>query len=319
MRAPFAVLLLLVSAGGFAGSQTKGKGKIDPNYVIQPGAKGEDVMSVQILLDRAHFSPGEIDAAFGENLTKAVQAFQMARKLPVTGKVDQATWDIMQADTAPGVVNYTITPKDVRGPFFPKAGSLEESAKLKSLGYTSALEALAERYHSSPEVLEALNPGVSFDKAGMRIRVPNIHTQAPAKAASVVVDCTAHTVAAYDASGAILAFYPASTGTAQAGLEPGELTVVQVKENPAFQYNPDVFWETDRRKAKAKLPPGPNNPVGLVWIQLSREQYGIHGTADPSTVGAAQERGSIRLTNWDALELSRLVKKGTPAIVKRRS
>jgi lipoprotein-anchoring transpeptidase ErfK/SrfK len=191
-----------------------------------------------------------------------------------------------------------------------------QQAKLPSMGYSSPLEELAERFHASPELLQALNPGADFTKVGESLTVPNSITLPPGKAASVEVSKSESSVRAYDADGKLLAFYVATIGSTHDPLPIGSWKINGVKRNPLFHYNALLFWDAHSPGEKAEIQPGPNNPVGLVWIDLSKEHYGIHGTPEPSLVGHASSHGCIRLTNWDALELASMVKPGTPAILK---
>ena len=296
---------------------------IDPSAVNNPtqepvamGAKGAAVLRAQILLARAHFSCGEIDGIFGSNFQKAVNAYQDTRKLPVSGAVDAATWAAINGDTAPPLIEYTVSDEDLKGPFLPIPKDIEAQAKLPSLGYTSPLEALGERFHSSPGVIEALNAGVNFQQSGTKLNVPNVMVMPPAQAAHVVVSKSESAVRAYDASGNLLAFYVATIGSEHDPLPIGEWKINGVARDPKFHYNPELFWDAKPKSAKATLPSGPNNPVGLVWIDLSKDHYGIHGTPEPGKVGHAESHGCIRLTNWDALELASMVKPGTPATLK---
>ncbi len=280
---------------------------------LKIGDKGPGVLRAQILLDRAHFSCGEIDGQFGSNMQKTVSAFQQNRNLRVTGTVDGATWAALNADTAPVLTKYLIVADDLDGPFVKIPPKLAQQAKLPALGYTSALEELSERVHSAPEILKALNPGFDF-QSEREITVPNALTLPPAgPAAKVVVSKSDSSVRALDENGKLLAFYVATIGSEHDPLPIGDWKIRGVGKNPVFHYNPNLFWDAKASDAKVTIPPGPNNPVGPVWIDLSKEHYGIHGTPEPSLVGHAASHGCIRLTNWDALELASLVKPNTPA------
>ncbi len=283
---------------------------------VGPGSSRSAVLRAQILLARAHFSSGEIDGRYGANLRGAIADFQASRGLPASGVVDRQTWKALNGDAAPALVRAPVAPEDVEGPFLPIPGDMMEKAKLPSLSYSSPLEGIAEKYHSSPALLQTLNPGVAFDRAGVEILAPNVAVPAPEKAASVVVSKSKSAVYALDGAGKILSRYPATTGSDHDPLPIGRWKILGVARNPPFHYNPDLFWDAKGTDAKTVIAPGPNNPVGVVWIDLSREHYGIHGTPEPSKIGKTQSHGCIRLTNWDAEELSKMVAVGTPAILE---
>lgn len=284
---------------------------------IASGAKGSAVVRVQILLSRAHFACGPIDGSFGSNLQKAVAAFQRDRHLQEAGRVDAATWAALNADTAPAVITYTVTDDDEKGPFVTVPKDLMEAAKLPALGYASPLDELSEHFHSAPELLKDLNPQADFSKPGQALTVPNVLVMPPSgPAAQVVITKSESSIRAYDASGKLLAFYVATIGSEHDPLPLGQWQIKGQKKDPKFHYNASLFWDAQNPDDRATLQPGPRNPVGLVWIDLSKEHYGIHGTPDPSLVGHAASHGCIRLTNWDALDLASLVKPGTPALLK---
>jgi lipoprotein-anchoring transpeptidase ErfK/SrfK len=270
----------------------------------------------QILLDRAGFSSGEIDGDFGKNLQNTVAAFQKSRGLNESGLVGPETWQVLDADSAPTVQPYTIAHEDVAGPFYKIPADLMEQAKLPSLGYESPLDGLAEKFHCAPKLLTVWNPGKSFDKEGETIIAPNVSAEPLPKTASIVVDGSGLSVTALDENGKVLAHFPASVGSAHDPLPVGGWKVLGVKRHPIFHYNPQLFWDAEGKQSKAEIAPGPRNPVGVVWIALSKEHYGIHGTPWPSHIGYTQSHGCIRLTNWDVTKLADMVKPGTRAILK---
>jgi lipoprotein-anchoring transpeptidase ErfK/SrfK len=284
--------------------------------LVARGRSGSAVLRAQVLLDRARFSPGEIDGSCGSNVEKAIEGFQKSRGVEPSGVVDPATWKLLNADSEPVLVRYKITDQDVAGPFLPIPEDMMEKSALPALGYSSALEELSENFHSSPKLLTKLNPGKSFDKAGEEIVVPSVRSSAPPKIAKVVVDESDKTVSAFDAGDKLVAQYPATTGSEHDPLPVGNWKINGVSKNPSFHYNPELFWDAEAKDEKATIKPGPNNPVGVVWIDLSKPHYGIHGTPEPSTIGKTQSHGCIRLTNWDAAELAQMVSPGLPAILQ---
>ena len=279
--------------------------------ILSPGDRGSAVVRAQILLSRAHFSCGEIDGHFGNNLGKTLAAFQKERHLAESDKVDSDIWAALNGDSAPALISYTIAAEDVAGPFVQIPKEVPDQAKLPAMNYSSPVEALAEKFHSSQTLLRALNPGVNF-AAGQKIVVPNVLVMPLGRAARLEVRKGESSVRAYDDQGKLMAFYVATAGSTHDPLPLGNWKVNGVARNPKFHYNPKLFWDASDKDAKATLPPGPNNPVGLVWIDLSYEHTGIHGTSEPSRVGHAFSHGCIRLTNWDAVELAGMVRPGTP-------
>jgi lipoprotein-anchoring transpeptidase ErfK/SrfK len=277
------------------------------------GAKGPAALRAQVLLDRAHFSPGEIDGGFGDNSVRAAAAYDAANGIDPSIPVSEATWKALDRDKKPIVVKYTISPEDEAGPFLPIPDDMMEKANLPSMPYSSPLEELAERFHARPELLKRMNPGARFDGAGTPILVPEVDRPPLPKAASIRVSQGDLSVSALDDAGKTIARFPATVGSDHDPLPLGDWKINGVGRNPVFHYNPDLFWDADEKDGKTTIPAGPNNPVGVVWIDLSKPHYGIHGTAEPAAIGRRESHGCIRLTNWDALDLAGIVGPGTPA------
>lgn len=329
-------------------------------------------LAIQVALDRAGFSPGVIDGAPGTNTTRALSAFREAKGLPAGALNDRADADLGEAFTNP-VASYSISADDSAGPFVERIpADMMDKSKLSTLAYASMLELLAERFHSSPKLLQRLNPSAKFEQ-GEVIVVPNVepfiapgvksarqqtsagpstktHTDAaPAMASgapvkgeatratrtdatrggmatkaakpapgdfTVTVTDSTKTLQVQNAAGEIIFHAPVTVGSKNDPLPVGEWKVNGVSPNPTFNYNPDLFWDADPSHAKAKIPAGPNNPVGVVWIDLSKEHYGIHGTPEPSRIGYTESHGCIRLTNWDAIRLAALVRPGTKVVLR---
>ena len=283
---------------------------------VRPGTAEARVVRAQILLDRARFSPGQIDGRYGGDLGVAVKGYQEAHHLNPDGIVGAEMWRSLDADKRPLLTTYTITAADLKGPFVPIPEDVQEQARMKWMGYESSTEELAEKFHVSPQLLADLNPGKDLKKAGEVIVVPAV-VRAPARRAlRVVVSKSKRTVTAYGAGDTMLAQYPATMGGEHDPLPIGHWTITSVQRDPWFYYDPVHFWNASPNEAAAKLPPGPRNPAGVVWMGLSKAHYGIHGTPDPGRIRHGESAGCIRLTNWDAADLSHMVLRGTPAILE---
>lgn len=308
-------------------------------------AKGEEsatpetpALRAQVILDHLGFSPGVIDGKEGQSYAAALRGFQTANDLPNTGKLDAATLARMDRWRDIPATRVVVIPADfAAGPFFPDfPADASEQAKLPALGYRNATEALAERFHTTPQAIVALNSPSTPVGAGKAIRVPNIPdakvgdigddprgwgdrlrrlgvaSQQP-QAAKVVVDKSEGVLKVFGPENKLIAQFPATMGSSKDPLPIGDWKIQGVSRNPDFHYNPKLFWDVSDSKDAQILKPGPNSPVGVVWIDLSKPHYGIHGTSEPHTIGRAESHGCIRLTNWDAARLAQMVKPGTPA------
>lgn len=314
----------------------------DDETILRPENEEEarPVMQRQVVLDRLGFSPGIIDGKRGESFRDAVRGFQRANDLEATGEIDEPTEQALaQWDRIPSTREITLTQSYVDAELTEEIPEdPAERAELDRLGYTSLEEKLAERFHTTPAVLRELNPRGLTLEAGSRITIPNIGkdrivrledrieqegwletlamlgvSNEQPQAERIVVDESEGVLMVYDADDNLVAQFPATMGSEHDPLPLGEWDILGVSYNPRFQYNPELFWDVEDSEESVAMPPGPNSPVGVVWIDLSKEHYGIHGTAEPQTIGRLQSHGCIRLTNWDAARLAQMVRSGITA------
>lgn len=332
MRRTVLSALLLITA-------LSGSGQAQPAPQPERPAVDLTILHVQVILDRIGFSPGVIDGKEGQSLRLALRGFQEARGMPVTGRIDPATLKALHAHRAIRPVKSLALPaSEFAGPFYyPLPKEPVDQAKLPALGYSTLIEKLAERFHTTPATIAALNPPGTKLAPGVVIRFPNAlpssrdyDPKLPAdwratlsslnvdahqpEGKRVVVDKSDGVLRVYDAQDRLVAQFPATMGSEHDPLPIGKWTIKGAAYNPPFHYNPDLFWDASDGDRKAKLPPGPNGPVGVVWLDISKPHYGIHGTPNPEKIGRSESHGCIRLTNWDAARLSLMVKPGTPAI-----
>lgn len=293
---------------------------IPASFPQSPPKAGPATLQLQILLDRSNFSPGVLTGVWDDNARHALTWFRVARGMDSTATVDRATYDQLKSagGNTPLLTQYTLTDADVKGPFVDIPPNVYQKAKLKCLCYQSVREEMDERFHSSPALLHRLNPNVDLKalKAGSQLWVPNVarDTAAPPPytTARIMISKKDFWTHAIDASGKIVAHYPSTLGNSYDPSPTGDFSIASITKMPVFHYQPTLFHEVPDSRPEAHLPKGPNSPVGVVWMALSKEHYGIHGTEDPATIGVTQSHGCVRLTNWDAWTLSGTVQPGVP-------
>lgn len=276
----------------------------------------DSVLRAHVLLERAYFSPGEIDGKIGSNTRRALLAYQRAHGLDASGELDASTWERLRSDQAPILVRHTLTEGDVSGPFAETPETTQEKARADSLPFNSVEEKVGEKFHASPGLLQELNPDLELS-AGAVITVPNIASARELPAATrVVVDKSDSSLLLEDADGKVVAHFPVTTGSKQFPLPIGEWKIQGVASDPVWYYDPELIAGSGEGAEKAEIPPGPNNPVGTTWIDLSKEHYGIHGTPEPSRIGKNASNGCIRMTNWSAAALGKLVRPGMDVLMR---
>lgn len=280
---------------------------------IKGDMSGPSVLKTQVYLDRVRFSVGVLDGRWGRNSAIALWWYQRSRGInaPDPGALDEQTFRSLAAAAGgvPALRQYTVTEEDLKGPFVSVPDDMYDKAKLDCLCYESVQEKLAERFHTTTEFLDQLNAEVKFSEleAGDRIWVPNVReplTQDQPSIARVVVSIRGNTFNAFDAQGNLIFHAPTTLGSKY---DPSPNETVEVKKivhDPHFHYQPKLFHEVPDHEPEANLNPGPNSPVGVVWVALSKPHFGVHGTSDPDSIGYASSHGCVRLTNWDAKEVA---------------
>lgn len=340
------ILLSSAVVAGLAGAAVAQNGAAKPQPQAQqggwkaPGTPGSSIdgtiFHAQVLLDAAGFSPGVIDGKPGISLDDAIRGFQTSRGLPVNGKLDNPTKVALLQDKRPSTRMLRVSEEDLAGPYvFPFPKKAEEQAKLKMMAYKSPIEKIAEKFHTTPHTLAAMNRPDARLVPGAVLRFPNVLPTSRnypglkpehAKLMSdlnvdgnqpqgdrVVVDKSERVLQVWNGE-KLVGQFPVTMGSGKDPLPLGNWKVTTFAYLPPFHYQPDLFWDVDDNTAEQKLPPGPNGPVGVAWLDLTKEHYGLHGTPEPSTIGRAESHGCVRLTNWDVLRVSRMIKAGTKAI-----
>ncbi|MGQ3209825.1 MAG: L,D-transpeptidase family protein [Shinella sp.] len=295
---------------------------VDPNAEFVPGPKfvpatalgklsSAEITALQVFLDREGYSPGVIDGKKGSNVTKAIEAWQNGTGETLDPNNADDILERLRLSGGMAFTTYEITAVDAAGPYVASIpNDYAEKAALPHLSYTSTIEMLAEKFHMDEAYLKDINPGVDFTIPGTIIKVVDTGEKKTGKVAKILADKGRKQVLAYDENGTLIAAYPASIGSADTPSPSGLVTVERIALNPGYTYNPKINFQQGANNKVLTLQPGPNGPVGTVWIALSKPTYGIHGTPEPSKIGKTQSHGCIRLTNWDATELAKMTSAG---------
>lgn len=312
------------------------------DFAFSPDRSGVPISAIfvaQVALDRQGYSPGLIDGKPGRSFQAALAGFQQAQGLQQTGTLDATTRQALsRLQSVPAITTVTIPAAFAKGPFYRGLPhETAEQAHFDYLGYRTMTEALAERFHTTPEVLIALNGPRTTLGVGKSVRVPNIAnvdrqrlgkdergwnrtlqllgvSPDQPRANRIVVDKSDGQLQVFDKQDRLVAQFPVTTGSDHDPLPIGMWAIKGISRNPDYHYNPDLFWDADKSQSAAKLPPGPNGPVGVVWIDLSKPHYGIHGTPEPQNIGRTESHGCVRLTNWDAARLAQMVSPDTQVV-----
>ncbi|HUE78084.1 MAG TPA: L,D-transpeptidase [Sphingomicrobium sp.] len=309
-----------------------------------------EMFHAQVLMSAHGFSPGVIDGKEGESFKLALRSFQESRGLERTGELDNETRRALLQASRPSTVMVRLGATDVQHQYvYPLPKEPEQQAELKFLGYRNMLEKVAERYHTTPDTIVALNGSEKLIGPGQVLRLPNVvptdrdYEGVPGNGGQVmnilnvngsqpqgdyvVVDKSEGVLKVYrgsppgeagsEGSGdgrQLVAAFPVTMGSKQYPLPIGKWKATTYAFLPPFHYQPELLQGADKSKEDMRLPPGPNGPVGVAWLDLTKEHYGIHGTNEPQTIGRAESSGCIRMTNWDVMRLARMMKPGFTAI-----
>ncbi len=282
-----------------------------------PSESGDDVdvLRLQVFLDYNGFSPGEIDGKWGYNTERGLFVYQKMNDMPPTGQLDSKMISRLDAFQDGYLLEYTLKSEDVSD----KVGSIPrtypEQSKLKWLPYESRAEAMAEKFHLSQGLLKKLNPNVDLERvtAGQKLLVLNVLDGIDTKRGDVdVVRISKYNkwIMAYDSAGNLMFYFPCTLGSEKDPLPVGKTYAITTAiKNPPFMYKPENMWD-DELGREYLIPPGPNSPVGNMWIGTTRKSVGIHGTPNPENISKNNSHGCIRLANWDAKLLASRVKAG---------
>lgn len=296
--------------------ESVGENRVSPQPFPGDRAAGaklteQQIVALQVFLDRKGMSPGVIDGKMGSNVSKALTAWQEASGEKIDPADTATIIDRLSRDQGLAFTTYTITAEDAAGPYVASIPvDYSEKARLERLSFTSTAEMLAERFHMDEAYLRELNPGADFTRQGTIIKVVAPGRKQTGAVTRIIADKKRKQVRAYDASGKLLAAYPATIGSSDTPSPTGEYRIERIAPNPGYTYNPKINFRQGSNDRILQLPPGPNGPVGSMWIALSKPTYGIHGTPEPSKIGKTESHGCVRLTNWDAAELAGMVKPG---------
>jgi lipoprotein-anchoring transpeptidase ErfK/SrfK len=291
-----------VNKAGFGRDVRKASAKLDPTIV-----------KAQVLLSRKGISPGVIDGRDGENYRKAISQFRRQERLGDGDGLDAPTWNALGGDqTGDILTDYRITAKDTGYRYTKRIPrDYARQARLARLSYKNAPEMFAEHFHMSEGLLKQLNPRATYQKGGTWLTVVQTARSAD-RGIAQRIEAIKRTgmLVVYGTEDKILASYPATIGSGDTPSPTGDFEIDRIAMNPTYHYDPAKNFQQGKNRERLVLAKGPNNPVGTVWIGLSKPTFGIHGTPEPSQVSKTSSHGCVRLTNWDAEELADMVKPG---------
>ena len=279
----------------------------------------QGILEAQIALARRAISPGSIDGSMGSQTREAISVFQATENLSVTGELDDQTRSNLTLDS-PILMSYPVTTNDLES-LQPLGTTWLAKSQQSALAYETELQLVAEKCHSSPTLIEKLNPNVDWSSlsAGTVLQIPAVNYPDPdSKAAFVIIHLSERYLEAFDDQTNLILHFPCSIAQKVEKRPVGELKVTVIIQNPNYTVDPELFPESDELKAighKLILPPGPKNPVGVAWMGLDKPGYGMHGTPNAQQVGRTESHGCFRLANWDANYLSQIVWVGMPVEV----
>lgn len=294
----------------------------------------EAITRLQIFLDQQKFGAGKIDGRWGEFTAKSMQRYEAAHGLPVTPDPRKLPWQEVGRNLPLETVDPIYTTYEITEADATQIGSIPRSyaaqAKKTRMPYTSFLEFVAERFHADPALIRRLNIRLNVDnlKVGDVVWVPNVEpfkiellkeiAKLPVKeeflSRTIHIDTSVNMLELREGE-MMLAAFPITPGSARLPAPKGTWRILGIAEFPWFRRDEKMLNEGVRSDHFYNIPPGPNSPVGVIWMGLNKVGVGIHGTNSPDTIGRSGSHGCIRLANWDVIRLAEMVTAGMTVII----